>query len=106
MNVSEPRDPGQGPESHGSEAGYLSSQDDDRQGTSASNPADAPTIMPLPASSGIGLALGQDTPVISEPEDFLHELTQSGLMEPAEAAAYRQRVAASGGQYDARAVSR
>jgi serine/threonine protein kinase len=106
MNVSEPKDPRQGPESHGLEEGYPSSEGADRQGTSASNPAEAPTIMPLPASSGIGLALGHDTPVISEPEDFLHELTQSGLMEPAEAAAYRQRVSASGGQYDARAVSR
>src|SRR5262249_57468022 len=68
--------------------------------------SDRPTLTSAPASSGIGLALGQETAVVSDPEDFIHELTQTGLMAPEEAAAYRKRFADTGDLHDARAVSR
>ena len=69
-------------------------------------PADRPTITSPPAASGIALALGQEIAVVSDPEDFIHELTHTGLLAPDEAETFRRRLADDGDLHGARAVSR
>ena len=86
MDTREPQETGQPADANVPKAG-------------APGPGDSPTITLRPGASGIAEALGQEIPVFSAPDDFIHELTQSGLMEPAEASAYRQRVSS-----DARAT--
>ncbi len=68
-----------------------------RTSEGAPAPGHSPTSTVHPGASGIAEAPGPAILILSGPEDFIHELTESGLMEPAKASVYRRRFSGTGG---------